>query len=651
MKKMTQLVPDQVSRPTLVWVLVAQTVSIVPLLVKLPLWVAGVWLVALIWRVQIFRGRIGFPNAWLKLLLGGVCVVLIVASYAGVSGVEPMVGFLVCSFTLKLIEMRTRKDALIVLFIGFIAIAAQFLFAQGIASAVYGGFSFWILISAWRAVVGRRDKRWTHQLRHSFFSLAQSLPLLLIMFLIMPRIGPLWSVPMPKGQGQTGFSDRLKLGDISDLVKSQELAFRAEFEGVPPHPQSLYWRGLVLDQFDGREWFAGSYWLLSKLGAGNPPIAESLLTYTVILEPHQQQWLFSLGYPVDAASSQIDIRRLRTGLLFSTRPVAQRIQYQVASLPELTDDEATVSRDLHGLLDYPEGVNPRTRELARSWVAQGLTPPAIVERALELFRTRFYYTLKPERLGVHSVDEFLFETREGFCEHFAAAFVSLMRSAGIPSRIVVGYQGGGVKPNGVVTVRQADAHAWSEIWLGERGWVSVDPTAAVAPNRIELGVEQALDEADRQLLASSLWLSGLRDRWDTLSYSWQRWVLNYDNDKKDAFLSRWFGGSGPWRVALVFIGVCALCVTAIVVLYWLRQRPPPPTPEDRLIKTLIRRLGAMGYERAPEETLRDYLQRVGREQPALAEPLSRIADAYYSTKYRRPGQGSAPLREAIAALK
>lgn len=654
MKRFTRLAPDLISRDTLVWVLLAQAVSIVPLLFKLPVWVAAVWLAALLWRVQIFRGAIGFPNTWLKVLLGVSCVGLVLASYAGVAGVEPMVGFLVCSFTLKLIEMHTRKDALIILFIGFIAIAAQFLFAQNIAAAAYGVFSFWVLITSWRAVLSQRSLTWRRQLGLSAVTLAQSVPMLLVMFLIMPRLGPLWSVPLPQGQGQTGFSDSLELGDIGELVKSYDLAFQAEFEGLPPAPETLYWRGLILDQFDGRRWRASNQWLFSRANDGEHAGGAPLMTYRVIMEPHQQQWLFTLGFPLTANSAQTDIRRTRSGLLNATRPVAQKLQYEVTSTQQLLNEADTLERDLEGQLQYPAEYNPRTQALAKQWRAAGLSDNDFIERALALYRERFFYTLKPGPLSTHAIDDFLFATQEGFCEHFASSFVFLLRVAGIPARLVVGYQGGAANPSGFLSVRQADAHAWAEVWLPEQGWVSIDPTAAVAPNRIRLGVEEALGADDRQLLASSRWHRGvlmrLQNQWEAMGYSWQRFVLNYDNDQKDAFLSRWLGGASPWRVALAFVAFCVLVVAAIAVGFWAKQQRRRLPPEDRWVAALNQRLAQMGYPREPRETLQDYFHRVAEREPLYRNRLQRVADAYYRVKYRADPQAMQPLREACASV-
>ena len=654
MKMFTTYRADTVVRSTLVWVLVAQAVSIFPLLFTLPFWVALIWGTALLWRVLIFRGALGFPNSLVKVFLGILCVGLIVGSYAGVAGVEPMVSFLVCSFVLKLIEMRTQKDALIVLFIGFVAIAAQFLFAQSMLAALYGVVAFWVLVTAWRAVITNRSRPWRNQLKTSAVMMLQSSPMLLVMFVIMPRLGPLWSVPLPQGSGKTGFSDSLELGDIGELVKSYEIAFHVEFDGVPPRPEALYWRGLVLDQFDGKHWRAKGNWVFTQPNGRGRGQNRKAVSYSIVMEPHFQQWLFSLGYPLQAVSQQMDIRRTSAGLLHTELPVSQKVQYSVVSVidTQLIETGLT-SAEREALLQVPQNSNPRTQQLAQQWRTQIGDDQGIIAAALNMVRERFYYTLSPPLLGVHSVDDFLFETQKGFCEHFASSFVLLMRAADIPARIVVGYQGGSFNPQGFLTVRQADAHAWAEVWLVGKGWVSIDPTAAVAPNRIQMGIDEALGASDRELLGRAhwqkKWFNTITQRWDAMGYSWQRWVLNYDNNQKDAFLTRWLGSVSPWRVGLAFVGLCLLTLFGVAVFYWANQLKTLQSKEDKTLSPLLKQLAKRGYVREPHETLADFCARVTKTNAPIKPQLARVVQRYYAVKYQ--GQNSSGQQQLTTAVR
>ncbi len=645
---------DRIVRSTLVWVLVAQAVSIFPLFFKLPFWVAVIWWSALVWRIQISRAKARFPNAFLKVILGVVCIALIIATYSGKAGVEPMVGFLVCSFVLKLIEMHSQKDALIILFIGFVAIAAQFLFAQGIIAAVYGAFAFWVLVTAWRAVMTNRQQSFREHLQTSGLMLAQCAPMLLVMFVIMPRLGPLWSVPLPQGSGHTGFSDSLTLGDIGELVKSHEVAFRAEFDGVPPAMDELYWRGLTLDDFDGRQWRSAGSWQYVKVG--DQTFDQTQYDYRVIMEPHYQQWLFVLGYPIRAKSQQFDVRRTKDGLLSSVRPVTQKLQYSVSSLLALNSSRRLSTRDLARLTDYPEAYNPKTQALVSRWQSQGLTQAQAVEAALGLFHERFRYTLKPPLLGAHSVDDFLFTSQSGFCEHFASSFVLLMRMMGLPARIVVGYQGGTYNPDGFLTVRQSDAHAWAEVYIKGSGWIRVDPTAAVAPSRVERGISEALEEDDRALLTRAhwqgRWLNQFRGQWESMSYSWQRWVLNYNNDTKEAFLTRWLGGFDVLRVGLVFVCASLGILLLVALTFWWRGKGKPQLAEDKLLAKALKLLRQQGYVRAPHETLMHLADKIGEKDPSLQKRFMLIVKQYYRMKYQFPGaQDLMPLKLALKQLR
>lgn len=626
-----------ISRQSLVWVLVAQAASILPLLFRLPVWVWALWATALVWRVWIFRGRLAFPSTWTKLLLGIVCIAGIVFSYAGVVGVEPMVGFLVCAFVLKLVEMRTHKDALMVLFIAFIAVAAQFLFAQDILAALMAVGSLVVLLSAWQSVFSCRPRSVSSQFGRGSLLLLKSLPLMLILFVVMPRLGPLWSMPLPQGQGQTGFSDSLTLGDISELVRSPDTAFRVTFTGETPSSGELYWRGLLLDEFDGRTWRAAEGRFRSRVSP-EPPGASSV-RYDIILEPHYQRWLFALGSPTGVRSSGLNIQMHPEGLLYSRLPVTQKAAYSVESSLHFGQQREILSAsERRGLTQLPSGVNPQARALAEAWLERGLDSRAMVDELLARFRASFVYTLQPAPSGTHAIDDFLFQSQRGFCEHFASSLVFVMRAAQVPARIVVGYQGGTAHPReNYLTIKQSDAHAWAEVWFEDVGWLPVDPTAAVAPSRIEMGVEQAVPEDERDLIGrsnwQSSWLQGLYQRYDAMGYSWHRWVLGYDQGIQDGLLNWLLGNSSPWRVAVAFVLLCALVVGALAVLPWLLRRRPHMAPERRAIERVLRRLARQGFERKSEESLSRFVHRVGQERPKERVILQKLVRDYEAVAY------------------
>lgn len=645
---------DAIPRGSLIWLLTAQAVCILPLLSKLPLWICAIWLLAIYWRVQIHRAKLGFPSFWLKLVLGLVSAAGIYLTYHGVTGIDAMIGFLVCSFILKVIEMRSRKDVIIVLFIGFIAVAAQFLYMQNIAAGLYGLFSLLMLLCAWQAVFATRALVVSKQLREGSMMLAQSLPFMLILFVVMPRVGPLWSVPLPEGRGQTGFSDTLQLGDIGELVKSPAVAFRATFSSVPPSQENMYWRGLALDVFDGRTWRAAERASAVRALPSATPIADH--DYTVILEPHNHRWLFSLGVPRAGDSSQLRLLKNAQNLLVAAHPVVGKAQYSVRSTSTDSENSRTLDpAQRYQLTQLPASGNAQARQLAAQWRAQNLSDEGIVEEALALFGRGYEYTLQPPTLGASAIDEFLFSTKQGFCEHFASSFVFLMRAAGVPAQVMVGYLGGEYNQvEDYYAVRQSDAHAWAEVWFQAQGWVRVDPTAVAAPSRSTSGVEDALTESDRRLVGSRSWHSSamraLYQRYDALEYSWNRWVLNYDNDSQRSLLERLLGQYDPWRVGLAFVAVCSAILAAYAAFAHLRKQRAPATIGQKLLRPVLRRLERRGVSRRADETLGQLAERVRASDPELAEYLTQLGYWYSKLTYAGDRQAVQGLKAKIEEL-
>ncbi|WP_053980867.1 transglutaminaseTgpA domain-containing protein [Marinagarivorans algicola] len=644
----------------LLWLIVAQGVAIVPLLFHLPPWMWLVWLGAMVWRLRIYNGKLAFPATLTKFMLGAACVGGLMVSYRGQVGVEPMIGFLVCAFILKLLELRTHKDGLLLLFIGFIAVGAQFLFTQTFFMAFYAWTSCVALVTAWQTIYLTRRLGVVHKLKSGFFMLLHALPLMVVMFVIMPRLGPLWHVPLPQGTGQTGFSDSLSPGDLGQLVKSQGTAFRVNFNaGRAPSPNEMYWRGLVLDEFDGRTWRLSAQWdmtlkndprFVPKLTGAN-----DLIDYTVQLEPHQYPWLFALAEPIKVTSikaTRQNIHITQQGLLTAHRPVASRIQYTVlsASADDLSGSALSAAEQAQ-LLRLPAGTNPQAQALGQSWREQYQAPQAIIATALTWYNQDFHYTLEPPVLGKHSVDEFLLTTKRGFCEHFASSFAVLMRAAGIPARVVVGYQGGTYNAlEDYWRISQSDAHAWVEVWLANR-WQRVDPTSAVAPQRIEQGIGSALGEQDRALVGAGhyqapQWLGAWRERMDAAGYVWNRWVLNYDTGKQSELFARWFGGTEPWRIGAVFIGLIAGMLGGYT-LWVIRPHRSRKTPLQKAIEQFDKTCLKLGYVRYREESLALFAHRLAEQKKEYETACHDIARISEHVLYRQDHTDEAALMTAL----
>ena len=627
------------------WLFVAQGVSIAPLLIQLPAWITLLWASAITWRWQVQRGVWAYPHMVIKLVLGFVCLIGIYASFGSIGGVRPLVGFLVCAFALKLIELRQRKDMLIILFIGFIAVSAQFLFAQHMGAACFALLACAILLSAWQACLTTRKKPLRKQLQGGFWLLAQSLPFMALTFVVMPRLGPLWAVPLPARSPTTGFSDQLTLGGLGQLAQSGSTAFRAQFDGMSPPLQQLYWRGLVLEDFDGSVWRTGTF---VELPAGESAAPGRTYDFEVVLEPHGEPWLFSVGLPKDARSRDLALERVGGQLLRATRPVDAKLAYSVvAVLPEAPWPEVLSPRRLELLTALPGGANPALRRWGTQW--QGREAADLVAAAHERFAADFTYTLAPPAFGAQPLDNFFFDAKRGYCEHYAAALAFAARAAGHPARLVVGYQGGQYHAgSNYWQVRQLDAHAWVEIYVAGQGWWQVDPTAAVAPERVESGAHDALGDSDQALLQPS-WqrlagVGALLQAMDAASYRWNRWVLNYDSSDQMGLLRRLFGSANPWLVGAGFVLILLAMAAVVFVWPYLRRRSVGQSGAQKLLQPTLRRLSRHGLRRRPQESLQAFLHRAATAYGPHRAKLLALAEAYDAVVYSGRGQSMQQLQ-------
>lgn len=651
---------EQVSRTALAWLLLAQVIILLPHSVHAPVWLWAVWLWVVVWRWQIFRGAWGFPSLVLRVGMMATLGGGLLLSYGVKFDMTAMVGLLLAGFVLKLLELRGRRDLLVTIYLGYFVAATQFLFHRGPLAGLYGSLS---LVALTATLVAANQSLLSHRFWPSFSQagvlLAQAVPLMLVLFLLIPRTGALWSVPSDERAAMTGISDSMSPGDIGELAQSNALAFRVTFdEGAIPPPEDRYWRGLVFSYFDGRQWRPSrrqeaaelAHWdrastaqwrqLLDPVGT---PVS-----YSVMLEPTGQRWLFALPAPTDWDESLGIGHEMR---LLRREPVQQRMAYQVTSH---TDYRFQVG----GLADWerqqelqlPQDFNPQTRARAREWAREAASEPVLIDRLLAHYRAHFRYTLRPQTLGRNTVDEFLWQNQEGFCEHFASSFVFFMRAAGIPARVVVGYLGATQNPvEDYWTVRQRDAHAWAEVWLRGRGWVRFDPTAAVAPERVERGLDSSLSSTDAQMLergfgANLAPVQRLQLRWDAFNYQWHRLVLGYDQDQQSQFLEDWLGGDELWRIALAVMSAGAMLVLGLLLAILWRQRPQYAYPADRQWARVERKLKRAGWTRQPGETPRSLALRLGEDSPSLGRDLLHIAQLYELVSY-------ADNRSALAGLR
>ena len=625
----------------LAWLAGSFVIVTAPHALRAPWWLTLLTFCLYAWRFYYTLNRAPLPSRWLVVGVALVGMLGVWMEYRTLFGRQPGVILLMLFSGLKLLESRNHRDGAVAAFLGYFLIVTNFLFTQSIPTAVamcVGVFSITTTLVGFSAP--QRGAR--ANLRTAGLLLAHAAPAALVIFILFPRVqGPLWGLPRDAYAGMTGMSDTMSPGTLSQLALSDALAFRAAFEGDTPPPALRYWRGPVLWDFDGRTWSAGTTYLVPFRPPENP---KSVYRYSVVLEPHNQPWLFALE---TAASLPERARMSYDGQLVSTTPVRNRLRYDMVSAvapePQALDDRGSLARALR----LPPGYNKRALALAAEWRAAGGPDAAIVERALAFLRTgRFSYTLEPPLLGRDSVDEFLFDTKAGFCEHFASAFTVLMRAAGVPARVVTGYQGGDPNPvDRILTVRQSDAHAWSEVFLAGRGWVRVDPTAAAMPRRVQAGLAQALPQTQAlpfMMRTEMQWLRAARYQWEALTHKWNVWVLGYSPDRQRELMFSLGMRDADWQklTALLFTFLGAV---TILLLAWSLRRLARPDPVQKAWHTFCRKLAAHGVERAPHEGPRDFSARAARALPASRRAILRIAALYIRLRYgTRQGRDARP---------
>lgn len=654
---------QQIPRNALVWIILSMFTLVLPHIERIPPWVLAVYCFAALWRTLVYRGRWSFPR-WpvkLGLILAGFAGILL--SFSSLVGLEPTVALLLTAFALKLLESAKRKDAYVLLFLGYFVILTEFLFSQDLLIVLLCLLNVVIITTGLVALHRPGDDRFSMRpLKQATFMVAQSVPLMLVLFFLFPRFGPLWTVPIKSQQAKTGMSEFMSPGDVSRLSRSGAVAFRVEFDGdIPPRSQ-LYWRGLVMSRLQQGTWSALNFYEApaSERRQTEPDTVGDPLRYSVILEPTQQRWLYSMRY---ARSTDSGIMSSSDFRLFRPIVIEDDYMYQVRSWPQARLEENLSDWRRKTELALPGSDNPRARALAAEFAAQATNPAEVVDRVLQMYtREPFVYTLQPTLLPERDrMDAFLFDTRRGFCEHYASSFVVLMRAAGIPARVVAGYQGGEVNPvNRTVIVHQFDAHAWAEVWLEGEGWVRVDPTAAVSPERVELGLEEAMAEEGSFLADSPLSplryrnidiINTLRLRYDALTYRWQAWVVGFDSDTQFDLLHDFFGEFTARKFAAVLLGSGALVLVPLGLLLLFRRRTHALSKLDKLYLSFCQRLAKMGVEREPGEAPDEFASRAQKSLPRLADTIADVTQRYNALAYAPTDSAAADLREFAQAVR
>lgn len=644
--KQTKYRDDQAEPPLsgVIWLLGALLLVVIPHFLRLPLWMSASCLVIIAWRILVEYKQWPLPSAFIKLVITLGLVAITYYQFQTFNGLAAGSALLTIMLCLKLLEMKTIRDTMVVVFLGYFLVAVSFLFDQSI---LFGFYLFSVVLALTTALVILNHPQAStshHKFYLNFASslLLQAIPLMLILFVLFPRIsGPLWSLPEDKSSAIIGLNDQMNIGEITHIAESEEVAFRVKFDSPPPSAKDLYWRGPVLWYTNGRRWQGiHDQFQLHNL-TSKEPIAFSGegIDYTVTLQPHQKKWLFALDLPSTIptiAKLGIDYQ------LLAETPVNNVTRYSVTSHPQYTTGEAWPFV-LQAGLQLPDHRNPKTRELAHQWSQQGLMPQQIVDKALALFREQpYFYSRTPPALTSHDpIDEFLFNSRRGFCEHYAASFVTLMRSASVPARVVTGYQGGEFNPMGnYLIVRQSRAHAWAEVWLEQQGWVRVDPTAVIPNERVEsFGDTQRFQTTvPEQLMGNhSTWVAQqflqLRNSWDAVNHEWNQWVLGYGSDRQLQLLDKLGLGKLTTQQLIIIMIILVAAIIVATLVYLLIQRKNTGDPISDGYNLFCNKLSCLGITRQPWQGPQDYGDLASAKFPHLKQQINTITQYYIALRY------------------
>jgi len=631
------------------WMVLSMAIVTLPHVERLPIWISAMAGLVIAWRLYIAWGRARLPRKWLLLVIVAGASAGVYLSYGTLFGRDSGVALLVVMLTLKLLEMKSLRDAMIVIFLSYFVVLTELLYSQTIPTALLMLIGVWIVTAT---MIGLQSPttsmRYQDRLALAGKMLAQATPLMLVLFLLFPRVqGPLWGLPRDAHAGVTGLSDSMSPGTLSRLSLSDAVAFRVQFQGETPKAPQLYWRGPVLWYFDGMSWHMG---ISFEGGAPTYSPGGSPVSYTVTLEPHEKRWLFALDLPAKLLPNS---RFTSDFQMLQNTPVRQRTRYEMTSHTSYRFGyDGLTSLERRRALQLPDNYNWRSRTLAENMRRSARDDRDMMDKVLAMFRgQQFYYTLTPPLLGEHPIDDFLFNTKSGFCEHYASAFVFLMRAAGIPARVVTGYQGGELNPVGnYMVVRQSEAHAWAEVWFPGVGWERVDPTAAVSPLRVESGIAAAMPASDSLPLfvRSDLeWLRQLRFTWDSLANNWNQWVLGYNPERQYFLLSRVGLDRATWQtLAMILAGTTTLItlIFAYTMLRHLRQRVRDPIASA--YARFCRKLARKGARREPSEGPTTFAARAAERFPQQAAAIAAITKLYVALRY-----GTLNSAEAIRELR
>ena len=638
------------------FLLAGLVVVLLPHVSHLPLWTSLFCFALVLWRLLYDLRRLPLPNRFVIFLLFVLIILGVISHYFTIVGREAGTALLISLICLKLFEIKSLRDISLIVQLAFFAIVVTFLFSQSIFVALSMLLALVLLTTALisfqhaRSAQSRQDDSMPAHFRLAMKMVLYAIPLAIIVFILFPRTSsPLWGLPNDAFTARTGLTDEMSPGNISNLVDSREVAFRVQFHSSIPEPAKTYWRGPVLWEFDGRTWSvpkkqrrAVKHIILEH--SGRP------VEYSITLEPHNTYWLFALDQPgliPEHAALTTEMQ------LITRKQVNHLLRYDMTSYLDYTLPWLAGISTARYLQVPPDSV-PRAREYMRTLLQRFQNKADIVTAVLNRFRTQqYYYTRQPPLLSGDPTDAFLFDTKRGYCEHYASSFTVLMRLAGIPARVVTGYQGGEMNPlSNYMIVRQSDAHAWSEIWLQDKGWVRVDPTAVIPPGNIEdvNDVDRFRSELiDTRNVAGKNWLTksvtDLAYAWDMVNNSWNQWVIGYSNQKQKSLFRAIGIPEITWRgLSYALFATLGFFTLLIAVNIFQAQRIRKSAVE-KIYRRFLRKLRPLHLEKSASEGALDFSRRVAQQVPKLSPQLVNIASLYNTVRYADPGP------ETVEALR
>ncbi|OQK15260.1 transglutaminase [Methyloprofundus sedimenti] len=631
-----------INQRSIIFLLICIGLIALPHALHVPLPVFAFFSVLLVWRFVCVWYPAYLPNQLLifLLLLSGIS--LLVIMHQGVFGRDAGTAVFLVALAMKLLEIKTLRDVYLIVYLAFIVAATQFLYLQNILMAAYI-LLVCVSLLVTLIIINNANQSNLASLKTAGKILFQALPLMIILFIFFPRVeAPRWSFLQNENQAKSGLSDTLEPGSISQLGLSGELVFRAKFIGDLPPNAERYWRGPVFSYTDGKKWTQtrNTYFkrYLDKVSFTGKPYQ-----YQLLMEPQAKNWVYGLDMP---ATYEWPLQENGNHQLLSSEPPGKRAEYKITSYAQYNTGYITKT-ELSDNLQLPNQVESRVEKLVTQLGGFNAPPEIFINNLFAYFRNNeFYYTLMPPLMNEKPIETFLFDTRAGFCGHYASAFVYLMRVAGIPARIVSGYQGGTFNATGdFIEVRQANAHAWSEVWIQNKGWVRYDPTTAIAPERIEqdVNIEQqiannAVSFAPIQLDSQTLsLLRQARNLWSSVDYNWHHWIINYDRRQQFSFLSGL--GIDTLRSMLYWLMGLVAVVTIFLAIYVLRKQTPVLDKAQIYYAKACRKLAKTGLIKQANEGANDFARRVSAQLPDIADSFDHITQLYVQIRYAKQTEG------------